>query len=305
MTARAGLLLFLLISVSALMGVFFYTSEVDDLRRITDRVRPGWLRICLVLPPLADWLTAGLRMYLFTSVAAPSVTFLACARNCAVGAFMAAATPSQTGGGVAQTYVLVKEGASVGAGLGILYMTFLSTLVFYCLAVLGLWGLAHSGIAPGVGNSLPFLLAAMMFGGLTFLGIAAIARPDGTLDECADTARGLALHHKRRFAAAVLLSALVFGNKYLAAYFAALSLGLSPPLFDLIVIQVVINVLLYFFPTPGASGGAELSAALLMSALVPAELLGPHTVLWRSATMYLSVLVGGAILMHYLRRESR
>ena len=128
---------------------------------------------------------------------------------------------------------------------------------------------------------------------------------DRALDECADTACGLARDHKRRFAAAVLLSGVIFGNKYLAAYFAALSLGLSPPVFDVMVIQVFINVLLYFFPTPGASGGAEISSAVLMSRLVPAELLGPYTLLWRTATMYLSVIVGGAILMGYLRRGSR
>jgi uncharacterized protein (TIRG00374 family) len=332
MTIRRGLFVFIALSVFALMGVFFYTSAPGDFRRIAGSLQPQWLFLCLVVPPIADWLIAGLRMHLFSIIAAPSVSYFACVRNCAVGAFMGAATPSQTGGGIAQTYVLVKEGATVGAALGILYLTFLATLVFYCLASLGLWGLARESLIPSIGSSVPFMLALALFGGLAGLGVAAIAYParaqlwlrrltawlerrrmpshvtlriDSVLEECGDTARQLALKHKLRFAAAVCLSIVIFGNKFLAAYFAARALGLSPPLLDLIVIQVFINVLMYFFPTPGASGGAELSAAVLMSSLVPTELLGPFTVLWRSATMYLSVIAGGLILMRYLQRDSR
>lgn len=332
MTIRRGLLLFIALSVCALMGVFFYTATPGDLRQIAGHLQSRWLFLCLVVPPVADWMIAGLRMYLFANIVAPSVKYLACVRNCAVGAFMGAATPSQTGGGIAQTYVLVKEGATVGAALGILYLTFLSTLVFYCLAALGLWGLASESLMPGIESSAPFMLALALFGGLAGLGVAALACPagaqrwlrrltawlerrrlpshlalriDSILEECGDTARQLALKHKLRFGAAVCLSIVIFGNKFLAAYFAARALGLSPPLLDLIVIQVFINVLMYFFPTPGASGGAELSAAILMSRLVPTELLGPFTVLWRSATMYLSVIVGGVILMRYLQRDSR
>jgi uncharacterized protein (TIRG00374 family) len=332
MTFRGGLCLFIALSVCALIGVFFYTAAPGDVAQIAESLEPHWLFLCLVVLPVADWLIAGLRMYLFSSIVAPSVNYLACVRNCAVGAFMGAATPSQTGGGVAQTYVLVKEGATLGAALGILYLTFLSTLVFYCLAALGLWGLASESLMPSVGTSAPFMLALALFGSLVGLGVAAIAYPAGTrrrlrrltawlerrrlpsritlridsvLEECGDTARQLALKHKLRFAAAVCLSIVIFSNKFLAAYFAARGLGLSPPLLDLILIQVLINVLMYFFPTPGASGGAELSAAVLMSSMIPTELLGPFTVLWRSATMYLSVIVGGVILLRYLQRDSR
>ena len=40
-----------------------------------------------------------------------------------------------------------------------------------------------------------------------------------------------------------------------------------------------------------------------MSRFIPSELLAAYTLLWRAATMYLSVLVGGVFLAGYFRRE--
>ncbi len=332
MTIRRGLTLFVAISVAGVMGVFFYTTSLADLPQLLRRLSPGWLVLCLVVPPLADWLISGLRMYLFSTAIAPELSFLACARTCAVGAFMGAATPSQTGGGVAQIYVLVKEGATAGKALGILHMTFLATLIYYFFAAIALWGASAAGAVPGITTSVPFIIAVVLFGGLSLLLLVAVAHPVGarawlrrvtswlerwrlptciacrindTFAESGDTVRSLASEHKLRFAISVGLSVAIFGNKYFAAYLAARALGLSPPLLELLIVQVFINVLIYFFPTPGGSGGAEVGGAVLMSGLVAGHLLGPFTVLWRSATVHLSVIVGGTILMRHLRRDAR
>jgi uncharacterized protein (TIRG00374 family) len=332
MTMRRGLMLFVAISVAAVMGVFFYTTDLAELPQLLRRISPGWLVLCLVVPPLADWTISGLRMYVFSTAIAPGLSFLACARTCAVGAFMGAATPSQTGGGVAQIYALVKEGATAGTALGILYMTFLATLIYYSLAAIALWAAASAGVVPGIHTSVPFIVAVALFGGLSVLLLVALAHPvraqgwlrrvtswlerrrlpsriahriNETFAESGDTVRCLAFEHKLRFAISIGLSVAIFGNKYFAAYLASRALGLSPPLLDLLIIQVFINVLIYFFPTPGGSGGAEVGGAVLMSGLVAGELLGPFTVLWRSATVYLSVVVGGTILMRHLRRDAR
>ena len=331
MTVRSGLALFVAISVAGLMGVFFYTTSLADLPQLFHRLSPGWLVLCLVVPPLVDWVVSGLRMYLYSTVIAPDVSFLACVRTCAVGAFVNAATPSQTGGGVAQIYVLTKEGATPGTALGILWMTFLATLLYYFLAAIALWRAAVAGVVPGISTSVPFIIAAALFGGFSVLLLVALAHPVGalawlqrvvswferwrlpsrvagrineTLAECGDTVGRLAFEHKLRFAVSIGLSVVIFGNKYIAAYLAARALGFSPPLLDLLIIQVFINVLIYFFPTPGGSGGAEVGGAVLMSRLVPDQLLGPFTVLWRSATVYLSVIVGGILLMRYIKQAS-
>jgi uncharacterized protein (TIRG00374 family) len=331
MTFRRGVSAFAILSVAAVVGVFFYTSTPGTLTELARAVNPALLATCILVPPLADWLVAGLRLRLFTSVLAPRVSYLACVRNCAVGGFMGAATPSQTGGGVAQAYVLVRDGATIAEAVATLFMTFLSTLVFYSALSVGLWVAAAAGALRGVAASGPFVIPVLLFGGLGALGLLVMARPAAarrwlegvaprlrrgralgraaarlaeTLAQCGDAVGEVGRRHKLRFAASVGLSVLVFANKYLAGYLAARALGLDPPLVELILVQAFLNVLLYFFPTPGASGGAEVSAAVLMAPLVPAPLLAPYTLLWRTATTYLSVVVGGIVLVRYLRRDA-
>ncbi len=330
LTFKSGLSLFLFFSVASLIAIFFYTAALESLPNILARVDLVFLLLCVIGVPVADWLIAGLRMYVFAGVVAPKVSYAACVRNCAVGGFMTAATPSQTGGGVAQAYVLVKEGASAGQAISILFMTFLSSLVFYCVLSLAMWGLAVRDFIPGVETSTPFIVAVGLFGTFTALSFAILVLPaaarrwlarattwlegwglptwiaervNDVLAECGESVRVLASRHRLRFTTAVLLSILMFGNKFFAGYLGARALGLNPPLIELMVIQAFINMLLYFFPTPGGSGGAEVTIAVLMSRLVPEHMLGPFTVLSRTATMYLSVVVGGFMLLRYLKRE--
>ena len=331
MTLRRGLHLSLLISVISLAGIFFHTANVETLGSLPGQVNPFFILLCVVGVPIADWLLAGLRIYIFTRIFARQISYAACVRNSAVGAFMSAATPSQTGGSVAQIYVLVKEGAGVAQAMSVLFMAFLSTLVFYLSVSVTMLVLAAKAGIPGVETSIPFLISTALFGALTIIGFATVTFPervrlwlrratvwlearrlptrmarkvDEVLDECSELLRMTARKHRRRFGVAVLLSLLMFGNKFLAGYLAARAIGLNPPFVDVMVVQVFINVLIYFVPTPGGSGVAEVSTAVLMSRLVPEQMLGPFTVLWRVATLYLSVMFGGLLLARYLRRDS-
>ncbi len=330
MSMKRGVSLFAAISVAGMIGVFFYSSEVTSLGELLDRIRWEWLFLCVFCAPLVDWCVAGFRMWLFAKVIAPTVSYAACVRNCAVGGFMGAATPSQTGGGVAQVYVLVKEGASPGQAVTVLFMTFMSTLIFYVLISVTLLVLSACGELPWLSTPVPFIIATIIFGTLLTLGLLTMARPariqawlerrsewlerhewlrrfvDRVQEGIREGGQGIeriARHEKRRFLASVPITVLVFGNKYFAGYLAARALGLHPPLLELMAMQVVLNVIIYFIPTPGGSGGAELSAAVLMSRFVPQPMLPPFTILWRTATMYLSVVVGGILLIRYLRRE--
>jgi hypothetical protein len=59
---------------------------------------------------------------------------------------------------------------------------------------------------------------------------------------------------------------------------------------------------LYFAPTPGASGLAELLSAAVMSIYVPRPLVPSYTVIWRFINSYATVIVGSLLFWHWLRR---
>ena len=125
MINKKSLAFFLVLSVIGLMGTFIVSSNTASLSDVVSQVDITFLLLCLLGVPLVDWFVAGLRMWLFTSVLCPSVPYLACVRNCAVGSFMCSVTPSQTGGGIAQIWVLTQEGAKAGQAITVLLMTFL------------------------------------------------------------------------------------------------------------------------------------------------------------------------------------
>ena len=54
----------------------------------------------------------------------------------------------------------------------------------------------------------------------------------------------------------------------------------------------------------GGSGAAEVGTAVVMQSLIPSTLLPAYTLLWRTSIMYFPVLVGGLILIRYIRQST-
>src|SRR5690349_18047023 len=101
---------------------------------------------------------------------------------------------------------------------------------------------------------------------------------------------------------AVLLSGPSHANKLLAGYVALRTLALHTNFVDILLLQTFITFLLYFAPTPGASGLAELLSAAVMSIYVPRPLVPSYTVLWRFMNSYATVAVGSLIFWRWIRR---
>ncbi len=83
------------------------------------------------------------------------------------------------------------------------------------------------------------------------------------------------------------------------------SLGMRASFMDVALLQMVIILINYFFPTPGASGAAELSSAALMSSVVSKGLIGFYVILWRLLSTYAAVAVGGGVVLHELGKREK
>jgi uncharacterized protein (TIRG00374 family) len=211
-------------------------------------------------------------------------------------------------------------------------MTFLSSLVFYVFAAVGLWFASAHLELPVAPSKTVFAVPAALFGIIAGGLLLALFRPHYVLDwfdrranrlkqraglariservltwlrEGSATTQQVVKRIKLRFLLGVLLSVGIFGNRYFAAYLSAQALGLNPPLADILVVQMFLHILLYFLPTPGGSGGAEIGSAMLMVDLIPRAAMPVYIVIWRSAITYLAVLVGGLIFIHYLHRAGK
>jgi glycosyltransferase 2 family protein len=85
-------------------------------------------------------------------------------------------------------------------------------------------------------------------------------------------------------------------SRYALAYVIVLGLGVEASFWEVAAIQALLLFVVYFAPTPGGSGLAEIGAAVFMAALMPAPLLPIFALVYRFFWMYLPAVVGLVIL---------
>jgi len=136
-----GGMLFLIFTV----GVYWYQyrriGAAGQIPRI-ERIRWGYLVPILLLVPM-ETLLAGIRMRMICRILQPEVSLRTCLKAELTNAGMAILTPSQTGGGVAQMYMLNRGGARMGTALTISLLSFFGTMV--ALAGMGIFTLIAGG----------------------------------------------------------------------------------------------------------------------------------------------------------------
>jgi uncharacterized protein (TIRG00374 family) len=104
---------------------------------------------------------------------------------------------------------------------------------------------------------------------------------------------------------ATILSGPSHANKLLAGYVALRALGIHTNFVDILLIQTLIMFLLYFAPTPGASGVGEVLSAAVMSSYVPRELTPIYILIWRLTLSYFTIGFGFLVFSTWVRRGLR
>ncbi len=116
-------------------------------------LRWGYFVLLLLVLPVES-LTSAARIWLICRVLHPGVSFWICLQSEFANVAIAMLTPSQSGGGPGQIYMLRRgAGVSVGTGLTATLLSFMGTMVG--LLLLGLYSL----LVAGIGTSGPLFLA--------------------------------------------------------------------------------------------------------------------------------------------------
>ena len=297
-----------------------------------------WPFAFMLIPLLAlDYWLGGLRYRLFLNGKTfPHVSLWQCMRSNWANMFMGAATPFQTGGAPAQIYLLWRQGVRVADTLVISAVNLCATLLFFLLSSLvalywippGLFGdnftpVFRTGfmvVASVAGVSLLILffphaaywLLQKIVGWMPLRGERALAIRERFLARIsAETHRFEAgfqvirREHKAEVLMTIIATLVLFSNKYLMGYVIAHAIGQPVPFDVFIGLQVVQLLLIYFAPTPGASGVAELSSVWLMEKLMPASMVLIYAVIWRFTTTILAAIIGGAILIGEVREMGK
>src|SRR5690606_34976215 len=93
-------------------------------------------------------------------------------------------------------------------------------------------------------------------------------------------------------------------NKYCMQYVILLGLGVHAEFIQVISIQILIQFMIYFAPSPGGSGFAEVSIAVLFAKIVPTSVLSIFTLLQRSFLLFLPALIGAFVIINLLKKHT-
>jgi len=331
---RKGLKIFFGLSVASIAVIFMFTDWGKTLDALA-RMQPKFLLLALALA-LADWFGGGVRLYLLTRGLSSNVTLRTAVKAALSNTAMGAITPSQMGGGPAQVFLLYKNGLPLLEAMSASLMTFVVTIVFF---VISAGAITFSGVNTSIADETvrqlfrygfnvflvcgtlfilfvarPGLLRTILRWFFNFLSLFRrrhLLRPGSRANRAIEATAQIheinVYYLKNRFPALVvslLLTAVLFGLKCFVAYFIVRGLGVTAGVWEVVSIQILILLAVYFFPTPGGTGAAELGSAVLMAQILPMELLMVYVVLWRIVVMYVAVTLGSIVMLRAVGQDT-
>src|SRR6266849_6605753 len=308
---RRGLELFAAISLGGVaLLVAYYLIRFGD--RVDVFLTPflslhwGWVAAGLVLASM-DWFGGGLRLWVCTRYVYPSVRLRDMVLAGGFGAWGAYLTPFQSGSAPMSMWVM-KRAVVLGAGKSLSQHGLILGITLYGLFKTSLTIFGFLGL---------LMLTAIVFPGMVKRLIERLAkrfarRSPGAAERMEKLLGGVDRAHACMIAfgsprglltllLAIVISAPSHANKLLAGYVTMRILGIPADFTDILLLQTLISFLLYFAPTPGGSGLAELTSAAVMSIYVPREWTPSYTLIWRFINSYATVIVGSLIFWYWLR----
>ncbi len=332
-----GIKIFVAISLTTQLGIFFYTSYQNggiSFNIPFQRINVFMLIIAFCLSWF-EGLISGIRIYFLMRVLNPRIQLITSIKAAYANIFMGAATPSQTGGGVAQIYFISRDKIPISEASAGSIISFVCTLFFLITALIST-SIFHS---PTMGYTLQLMMksASVAVGTTALIFIVCLlfthsinnlkfslftrlknwgiikdktGKIEGFLKRLAEglvnCRASILLMYKRGKIALIigyLFTCLFFAIRLIIPYFIIVGLGGSVNVVEVMYIQLFIILVSYFSPTPGASGMAELSSLVLMASLVATPMASIYTFLWRLCTLYVNATIGGLLLYRDLKNS--
>ena len=287
-----------------------------------------------------DWFGGGLRNWVVARHLDPTAPLKGMILAGGMGAWAGYITPLNSGAGPMTMYTMRRYGVPLPVAVTSTFMSFVATILFFAIAgpLALLFGAGRS--LGQQGNVLGLSLYDLFRGSLTIIGgigvlmAIVIVFPRHVRDALQRIAESVGRRSRRvaerlerlrqgiddihasvtafnsprgwlALGWATVLSAPSHANKLLAGYVSLRALGLHANFVDILLIQTLVMFLLYFAPTPGASGIGEVLSAAVMTAYVPRELTPIYILIWRLILTYFTLGVGFLVFSSWVRRGLR
>ena len=323
---KHGLKIFILISLVSIVLLVFLTGGQESWLSLR-HLQPRYILLAALLI-LLSWGFNSLKVKILGWGIDTAISFWSVFKANLGSLFLGAVTPFGMGGVPMQVYILYRGGTGFEEALVASYVgNYLSQVIlfFTCLSVL----IFHQGLIAYIGIKIIFSFVVFIYLGLFIFGLIAIIKPRETkrflgklgliLEKRLQwkifqsrawlkaALRGLdrvlyciGIYFRRargKLILAVLMGAISLGFQLSTASAILAGLGIRHNFVDVLMIQVILQFILYFSTTFGGSGVAEFGAASLMAIFMPTALLGVYVLLWRFFSYFLAVGLGSVVVL--------
>jgi len=330
LSVRRGLAAFLALSLGVSAIVLLSSIDRSTVGMI---IHARKVRLaCAFFLVLLVWTFDALKLYFVVKSAGEKISGKLAVLLNWLRYFGCAITPMQSGGGPFQVFFLFKSGIPIGKGVAITLTSTLMTLFqlgfFVPLALLlqpellqgrKLLQGVFSYVLVFVFVSWTVVVISLLrprlikkwAGGITLLlkrwgflkplkVLRIVRRVNREIDNYNRNFRVFFSSGMPLFALGFLFSCLQMLAMFSILPCLVWSLGLDVRFVEAFLAQALFLFILYFVPTPGASGVAEGGGAAIFSLLVPWNIAGVMAITWRFFTEYLSIAMGGIVAVRLL-----
>jgi glycosyltransferase 2 family protein len=331
-----GIQIFVAASLAGFGITLLYGNDLPAFLAAVGRLHWIWLLVGLGLASM-DWIGGGLRLWIVARHIYPNPPLTGMMLAGGMGAWAAYITPLNSGAGPMTMYTMRRYGVPLPVAVTSTFMSFVATILFFAIAgpTAVFFGAGRS--LGQRGNVLGLSLFDLFLGSLTIIALIgllmafvlffprlvrdlihraaeAIGRRNKSFAERLEQLRaGIDQAHESVVAFnspggwlalfwATILSGPSHANKLLAGYVALRAVGIHANFVDILLVQTLVMFLLYFAPTPGASGVGEVLSAAVMSSYVPRELTPIYILIWRLTLSYFTIGFGFLVFSSWVRR---
>ena len=327
-----GTLLFVLCTFAGLF-ISFLWGGIQDIKRVVSEMH-GRLLIGACLCMFVDWIFGALRFHVFIRKITPGIKFRDSLRANMATICVSCLTPFQTGG-VGHLYVYARAGVPLSAAITSGIICFISTLVTLIFFAGGITWLNPSFLPRSTAwvSLFSFFIFGLVFTAFMLLFFKPeiifhffhwicqtlqrrftrlapiVARAVLKVEELVTEHKAFATmfirYHKGTCVLSVLLTCGFFGARIVGSYIIVKALNGDATLWELSITGMLLNFVVLFAPSPGASGVAEVVTVGLMESLIRKELIPLYVLLTRFFTLYCGVVVGGIVIGLQLAKDLR
>ena len=325
MTVRKSFSIFLCIVILTVMGLLFFSIDSSTIG-VLRHADPKLLFAAAVLV-VCVWLLDSFKFITLARAAGEKLTLRQTLAVIWINYFGSAITPMQSGGGPFQIYLLYRHGVSVGKSVAI---TLVRTMqILFLLALVVPFSILYEPDFLGHHVVLKwFVVYVVLFmTAAVLLMFVSVLRPQWIKkgsNWCLVKLKRFGILNPGRLLCNVrkvnreidnygtdirlflstgrvwFLLSIVFAVLHLWVYMSIMPCLIAAVGFEVRYMQCMLAeslflFLLYFVPTPGASGAAEGGAAAVLGLFVPWNLAGVLAVAWRLISEYTGVALGTAV----------